>query len=304
MAIVNDNLRNTINKMIIRLVSRINGYAKVLRAKGFGALYLMLSRVLGMISDEFKAKLLQDLTFSAPAKFHRNIICRISSPQEYKRSQQVLPGQIVKWMDSFDPDDVFYDVGANIGMFSLYAGVRHHGSVKIVAFEPSFSTFDALMSNAVLNHLTDSLWCFQVALAEKSRRDVFNYKSVVAGGADHSLGAPVSVTRKKFNPVISQQVICYSLDEFIANFELPLPNHIKIDVDGGEFDVLRGAKATLKSGAVKTLLVEIMDFHEGDERTKNIARFMNEHGYEVVDTIDHNKKGGYPRVADYLFRRS
>jgi FkbM family methyltransferase len=159
------------------------------------------------------------------------------------------------------------------------------------------------MQNVTLNNLTDSMWCFQVALTETTRLGVFHYRSVASGTADHSLDNATGVSRVEFAPIVSQRILCYALDEFVVNYNLPLPNHIKIDVDGGEFEVLRGASSILQGGSIKTLLIEIMDMQEKDGRTNEIVQYLARYGYHVSDSISHNKSGGYPRVSDYLFSR-
>jgi hypothetical protein len=100
----------------------------------------------------------------------------------------------------------------------------------------------------------------------------------VTGTAVHSLGEPVYPSGDYFNPVYVQPVLTYRMDDLIAEFQIPLPNHIKIDVDGIEFAILEGMKQTLLREPVRTLMVEI---NEDESSGKDIIEFLEALGFRL-----------------------
>ncbi|GMV21714.1 MAG: hypothetical protein AMXMBFR57_16630 [Acidimicrobiia bacterium] len=172
------------------------------------------------------------------------------------RSAEREPGT-VRWIEEhFAAGDVFYDIGANVGAYSLVAAVLHSGKVRVCAFEPSAFNFAQLVRNLALNHCGDTVIPLPVALADRTQPLVFNYRNVTSGAALHSLGDPVDEQQDVFVPALRQHVLAYSLDSIIPHYRLPAPTHIKIDVDGAEERVLAGASQVLASPTLKTVLIE------------------------------------------------
>lgn len=261
-------------------------------------LALYLARSLPPIN---KAKMIQKYFFVQAAKFHPDIQCFVGSYREYKRSQKIIHEEILEWIGTFEEGDIFYDVGANIGMFSLFVAKHWQGGVKVFAFEPSSPTYATLIRNVVLNQFQDIITCFEVALGSKTAIGTFNYSDLDAGSALHALNSLLDNKRESFTPVFRQPILSYSLDDLVEKFGIPMPNHVKIDVDGTEPDVISGFEKILASGAVKTVLIEMLDLVENDERTLGIKQKFASFGFEQKKMIVHNKKPGFPRTSDYLF---
>lgn len=173
------------------------------------------------------------------------------------RSCQKEPGT-VEWIESwFKPGDVFYDVGANVGAYSLVAFRFLKGQAKIYAFEPGFVTFPQLCRNIHLNDAAEVITPLQVALFDQTGLAAFHYQNLTTGGALHSLGAPIDQCGQEFQPVFTLSTLAYRLDEFVQQFGLPFPNHIKIDVDGNELQILKGAGDILRHPELHSILLEI-----------------------------------------------
>lgn len=189
-----------------------------------------------------------------------DIFLDISSPIEYRvrlRSCGKEP-ETVQWIEKFfKKGDVFYDVGANIGAYSLVAAKYGKGKIAVYAFEPSFLNYAQLSKNIFINECQDSIIPLNVALSDKTIIGGFHHQNLVPGGALHSFGGAVDHNNNTFTPVFTQPVLSYTIDDFIKNFQIPLPNHIKLDVDGIELSILKGAQETCFGSQLRSILVEM-----------------------------------------------
>lgn len=158
-----------------------------------------------------------------------------------------------RWMDEYlKPGDVLWDIGANIGLYTLYASLMP--GVRVVAFEPLSSTFALLAQNIALNGAGERATPICLALSKASGLLPFYLASAEAATAMHALGAPENV-RGRFEPAGKQMVISMRADEFARQMSLPAPDHVKIDVDGHEPQVLEGMGELLAQ--VKTVWIEV-----------------------------------------------
>jgi len=182
----------------------------------------------------------------------------------------------IEWLEKwFKPGDVFYDIGANVGAYSLVAFTYLNGKTKVFAFEPGFVTFPHLCKNIYLNNATGSIIPLPVALSDQTSLTSFHYQNLIPGGALHALGDPINHLGKLFEPVFTLSTISYKIDDFVRQFNLPIPNHIKIDVDGTEFRILKGAKITLSDPKLRSIMLE---FNQEHEDSKNIGQLLEGHG--------------------------
>lgn len=144
----------------------------------------------------------------------------------------------LNWIDNFKKKSIFFDVGANIGNYSLYASKKGH---KVFSFEPETNSFAHLIMNVKLNNLNVS--CFNFPIADRMKFNLFNINNgFSAGESDHQFGGVVSMNNCKFNPTLSYGMFAYSIDYLMLKKILPIPDYLKIDVDGIEEDVLKGCK--------------------------------------------------------------
>ena len=162
------------------------------------------------------------------------------------------------WIDAFfRPGEVIYDVGANIGQYSLYAAKRLGGHCKVLAFEPEALNYAKLNRNIVLNGLAGTVVPYCLAVTDRTGLDVFYVKTFAPGAALHALHRPVTQGEEAFSPQNQQGMMGVSLDDLVGRFGLPAPRHIKIDVDGIEAAIIRGAEQTMRSPTLRTALVEV-----------------------------------------------
>ena len=261
-------------------------------------------KVVNLFQATFKARLMDKLPFYIDAKFCDGIKCYVSSSKELKRSKQEFDPQVYEWLKSFSSGDCFYDIGANIGMFSLSVASIYNKNVQVYAFEPSFSTFASLMQNVAVNQLDEIIHSFSVALGSMNGMRNFNYKNLVAGESVHTLDAVVNQMGSRFVPAFCQQVASYTLDGFIEDFELPLPTHIKIDVDGGEWEVLQGMRNLLGGDSIKSVMVEITEQGADNVAIKEIYDLFFESGFKDALKILHRNNKNTPIISDVLFTKN
>jgi FkbM family methyltransferase len=187
----------------------------------------------------------------------------------------------VEWIETFmKPGDTFYDIGANVGAYSLVAAKFFQGAVKVFAFEPAFLNFTQLSRNIFLNQCQDVITPMAIALSDQTAIDSFNYHDLVPGGSLHTLGEAIDYKGDRFEPVFKQPVLGYRTDDLIAQFNLPVPTHIKIDVDGIEMSVLKGADKTLSNQGLRSIVVEL----EEGEPEAQISDFLSGKGFQLQAT--------------------
>ncbi len=175
----------------------------------------------------------------------------------------------VAWIEeNVQPGDVLYDIGANVGAYSLIAAKATGDRARVFAFEPGFASFAALCRNILLNGCQQSITPFSMALSDVTGLVPFKYRTVSAGAAFHALGdrrAGEPGQDDHLAPEYEQPMLGYRLDDFIDQFGLPAANHLKLDVDGCEFAVLRGADRLLANPQLRTLMLELEDNETGRE---------------------------------------
>ena len=206
--------------------------------------------------------------------------------------------ETVKWIETFvKPGDVVFDIGANVGVYSFVIDRHTEGKARVYAFEPSASTFVQLTRNVALNHCENRVVPLPIAFGEATRLAVFNYSSTAPGAALHALDSTVDARGHSFVPAMRQPIMLFSLDDFIDRFRIEVPTHMKIDVDGPELDILRGAGRTLANGKLRSVMIEL----EPTSSTKAEATTLLERaGFRVESVRSH---GAATETTNYLFVR-
>ena len=189
---------------------------------------------------------------------HTEIWLHVTSDMERKYRARSCAKEpfTVQWIERhIRRSDVVYDIGANVGTFSLIAA-KHKGAT-VVAFEPGYANFARLCENIQLNACEAAIVPLSFPLADASRLVTFRYRTVEPGQSRHTLREEWQFGRAEKHAHYEQPVCTIRLDEAIAQFRLPAPQHLKIDVDGSEGRVLAGAHETLRSKTLRTVLIEV-----------------------------------------------
>ncbi len=213
-----------------------------------------------------------------PATFHvRNasITLGVSSVLELWRgaTYETKEPETLDWIDGFAPSDVFFDVGANIGLYSLYAAATR--KCRVFSFEPEGKNFSRLVHNQFLNGLGE-MRAFCLAVGRSTRLDELFITGTTAGDSQHNIGGENRLYPRAHSGI--QGSIVVALDALCYSHGLPVPQHLKVDVDGLEEEIIEGAARLLRDRSLRTVMVEI-----SDERDKPspIYEAMLRAGFEI-----------------------
>jgi FkbM family methyltransferase len=206
----------------------------------------------------------------------------------------------IRWIDEFKPSDVFWDIGANVGVFGLYAA-RQLG-VLVLAFEPSADNYAVLCRNIEINAFQDQVIPYCVALAGGTKLGVLNSPLREMGASLHQFGQKGQTSRywNGGNTTSAQGVVGFSIDDFIGQFRPPFPTRLKIDVDGLEWPILQGARNTLCDRRLKSVMAELPLSDEG-ERNRAI-RWLSDAELDLLSVGEAQESGG-ERAANHFFSR-
>jgi FkbM family methyltransferase len=175
--------------------------------------------------------------------------------------------ETLEWIRGFEEGETLWDVGANVGIFSLFAA--SHGT-KVTAFEPSPLNLEILSRNILINTFENHITYVPLALGNQTRSTKFymsreNFRS---GGAHNSINSAKDQYGGVLTNPFELSVLSLTMDKCCNFFDLEKPTHIKIDVDGCELEVLEGASEVLK--LVKSILVENYPQNKDSERVHEI----------------------------------
>ena len=173
--------------------------------------------------------------------------------------------------------DVFYDLGANAGFFSLLAAKLVGPKGRVFAFEPLPENIESVREQIFVNSL-DYCELIPKAVCDRSGTSSF-------AAAHHvSLGRIDGEDYKAAKQILTVETI--SLDEFVENH--PRPDFIKIDVEGAEADVLIGAGTLLSSKDAPSLLIEL----HGRDKARKVEAILDSYGYLLADVFGNALTNG------------
>ena len=188
----------------------------------------------------------------------------------------------VQWIEGWiRPDEVLYDIGANVGAYSLVAALSPAVRARVVAVEPGYPTFAALSDNVIRNGAQDRVTALPVALGRWTTLETLHLRTLDAGAALHTLGGHDGPTGAAYR----QPVLTFRLDDLVERFGLPSPAHVKLDVDGTELDVLAGADRTLSKPSLRTVLAEL-----DEEQAGQLEDVLARHGLHLRERFRRKEK--------------
>ena len=205
--------------------------------------------------------------------------------------------ETIAWIDSLGDECVFWDIGANVGIYSIYAALRGH---RVFAFEPHFANYFQLCANIFANSFESRVTALCMACAERPGFSHFNLANTAFGSALSSFGNNLDFRGRPYEVAFSQGMIGYDLDGVCGVLGVPKPKHMKIDVDGLELAIIRGGKSVLSDPNFSSLSVELVE--TDGELTEAVHSALAAAGLEFV----HKRANPASRdkdVLNYLYRR-
>jgi FkbM family methyltransferase len=211
---------------------------------------------------------------------HQNVDLKLFVPDELNDWRAITfaskEPETLAWIDTFENSSVFWDVGANIGLYSIYAAQKK--SCKVVAIEPSIFNLKILAKNIALNKAERLVTIFPIALTNQNSQGLFSMSSDEVGGALSTFGKEYGYDGKKLDFKFQFQGIGMRMDNAVDLWGLDQPDYVKVDVDGIEHLVLEGFGEKLKK--VKSLLIEVnKDFKE---QAAAIEHLMIKHDFNLL----------------------
>jgi FkbM family methyltransferase len=146
--------------------------------------------------------------------------------------------ETINWIDGFESSSVFWDVGACVGTYSVYAAMSR--TAKVVAVEPSVFNLEWLARNIYTNNLASRVVIVPIAITSNSQVSEFKMQVTEWGGALSSFGVTYNHEGDDFMPKFEYSTIGSTAAFLIDNFALPSPRYVKIDVDSIEHLVVKG----------------------------------------------------------------
>jgi FkbM family methyltransferase len=181
----------------------------------------------------------------------------------------------LEWIDSFQPDGVLWDVGANIGVYTLYAALR--GDTRVVAFEPAAVNYFLLAANCEANGFLDRVDCLLAGLGRARAIDRLEVSQFAPAQS-------FSFRDKKIDYGGRQAAFVVSIDELVEDYGLPCPNYIKLDVPGVTTAIVEGGSRTLSRPEVRSIHIELS---EQSKSGRLISEMLAKHGFVAQERATH-----------------
>lgn len=227
-----------------------------------------------------------------------DVQARVYCPNKkaFRRAKGVLTKEpeTIAWLDRIDPGSVVWDIGANIGVYTLYAAIKRQ--CQVFAFEPAAANYLNLNRNIEINDLQDRITAFCIAVARKSGIDVLYMQGNDFGSSLSNYGAAIDFQGNPFGPKFRQGAVGYSLDDLALS--LPFPSYLKIDVDGLERDIVLGGPSLFCDQRVRSVIIELDNARP--QLVQEVADTMKEHGFRYVN---EDADAGHRAVINAWFTR-
>ena len=198
------------------------------------------------------------------------------------------------WIMSFEDGACFYDVGANIGMYSLYA-CHLHPRMTVWAIEPQWTNYLSLVQNVAMNRF-NNLWPLLAGVSDCTGVARFSFWIAEAGASGGQIGTdgdyPVHI---------------HALDDFSRMFGPP--DYVKIDIDGQEAKVIDGMRGLIADRVFKSCLIEMGKSGEEAQRIRQtfLANgYTTENEFNAMEVHSRNmpwRKSEEANIENVIFTR-
>ena len=208
----------------------------------------------------------------------------------------------MRWIDEFGGEGAFYDIGANVGLFSLYYARTKAG--RVYAFEPSALNLRLLSLNVSDNDLSSRIVIVPSPLAERNEIATFQLSMLEEGGSMSTFGQDFGHDGAPLQSRLAYDTIGMSLDFMLASGLLSEPpSMMKIDVDGIEHLILRGAQETLTAPSLRSVLIEVNEDFRG--LAQEVQQILESSGFRMRER-EHSQmfdEGDFSRTFNQVWIR-
>ncbi len=224
-----------------------------------------------------------------------NALCRFRADSFSDKEPETL-----LWIDKYGGDGALFDIGANIGLYSIYYAATKQG--KVYSFEPSVFNLAQLAKNIYINQLQDRVHLVVNPLTKFNVFANFKLSTTDEGGALSAFGVDYGYDGKFLTDTLSYKTLGLPLDFLMEKSLLSeYPEMIKIDVDGIEHLVLEGSIKTISNPKCRTILIEVND--DFKPHSNQINKILTKCGFRIVEKIksDTNNSGSFSNVFNQIW---
>lgn len=233
-------------KIIEIIQSLTNGFTNLLYRTNFGRLIIntisssAMERVVKVVYKK------NNFLFTSPNYLNHWRLKTFSSKEP----------ETLDWIDNLKEGALLWDIGANVGLYSIYAAKVK--KCKVYSFEPSVFNLELLARNAFINGLSSNISIVPLPLSMEIGINKLNMSSTSWGGAISTFGTnAIGHDGKPMKKVFEFSTLGITMDYAVDFLNIPQPDYIKMDVDGIEHLILMGGEKVLKN--VNGVIIEIND---------------------------------------------
>ena len=258
--------------------------------RAFIALLRLFERAIRLISDDLYFKIAASILTEINCVMEfptRAGVIHMRSPSDTARIRAkrapTKEVETLEWIDGFKSNDVLWDIGSNIGVFTLYAAKVI--GVRVVAFELLPWNLTCLIANLTLNDLHDKVSAFCVGITDQNAPISVNVPLTADtwGGAGGQINTDYNGFGQPLKTLYTMTALGFTVDDFAALEGIPFPNHIKMDIDGNEDKMLAGANKTLADPRIKSLMFEFQPLN-----SEQMTREVKALGFDLVSVVFPN----------------
>jgi len=218
--------------------------------------------------------------------------------------------ETIMWLDRMNKEDVLWDVGACIGSYSIYAAVRR--GVNVCAFEPASYNNAVLETNIQLNNVSDKVISYPIAIGtEFAYTQLAHINDTDTGSSCNDIVTSGYSKASNYRNVSLTGCVVDSIDNLVEH-GLPYPTHLKIDVDGAEPDVIKGAMKTLPN--LKSILIELwpdppkhLAHYHYRKQHKKVDKDLQSMGWVLDEELfelsvkENDESNGFPGQRNFIY---
>lgn len=189
---------------------------------------------------------------------------------------------LIPILKTLDRGDIAYDIGANIGIYTIFMATKVDSCGLIIAIEPEINNFEKLKKNININNL-NNVMPIKIALGDKIEEgDLYIDRKIGIGS--------ISLIKSDSN-VFCQFIKIIPGDLLLKRKCIYTPKAVKIDVEGYEYEVLKGLKYTLSQEKCKLICCEIHPkLLPSDVNSEKVLGLIRSYGFTHIESYDRGSE--------------